>query len=164
MDFLELAKKIEKQGMEQYALMARTLEVKGLNGIFAYMAEQEKRHYELFDSWQRKEPARPRLPEETVLVKAKEAFEKLAKHFIGADFVAPVNYEQAYKQALQFENNSIELYSETLSKLDDGQQSVLVSIIKEEKAHARFITDLMEFLRHPGEWLENAEWHHSEEY
>jgi rubrerythrin len=164
MDFLELAKQIEKQGMEQYSLMAKTLEVKGLNGIFAYMGEQEKRHYELFDSWQRKEPARPGLPEETVLGKAKEAFENLAKHFIPANFVAPGNYEQAYKQALQFENNSIDLYTKALSKVDDGQQPVLVSIIKEEMDHARFITDLMEFLRHPGEWLENAEWHHSEEY
>lgn len=164
MDFLEFAKQIEKQGMEQYTLMARTLEVKGLNGIFAYMAEQEKRHYELFDSWQRKEPARPGLPEETVLGKAKDAFEKLAEHFIAANFVAPSNYEQAYKQALQFENNSIELYAKALSKLDEGQQSVLASILKEEKAHARFITELMEFLRHPGEWLENAEWHHLEEF
>lgn len=164
MDFLEFAKKIETQGMEQYTLLAKTLEVKGLNGIFAYMAEQEKRHYEVFDSWQRNATVKTTLTEETVFPKAKEAFENLAKHFAAGNFIAPSDYEQAYNQALEFENNSIKLYTGFLSKSGEEQRPVLESIIAQEKAHARFIIDLLAFLRHPGEWLENAEWNHREEF
>jgi rubrerythrin len=166
MEFIAFAKEIETQGIERYSLLAKTMQVKGLGGIFTYMADQEKRHYELFDSWQRNGvEGTPELPVETVLGKAKDAFELLAGHFLPGNFVAPSNYEQAYKQVLEFENQSIALYERTLPKIDDEKQlSVLKLIIDQEKAHARYITALMEFLRHPGEWLENAEWHHWEEF
>lgn len=166
MDFLDFAKEIETRGIEQYSLLANTMQVKELSGIFAYMADQEKLHYELFDSWQRNgHGGTQELPVETVLGKAKDAFENLAGHFNVRNFIAPNNYEHAYKQALEFENKSIALYEETLPKMDDdNQRSVLKLIIDQEKAHARYITVLMEFLRHPGEWLENAEWHHLEEF
>jgi rubrerythrin len=166
MDFLDFAKEIETQGIERYSLLAKTMQVKGLSGIFTYMADQEKLHFELFDSWQRnRQGGTPELPVETVLGKAKDVFEHLAGHFLPGNFVAPSNYEQAYMQALEFENKSLALYEETLPKIDDENQlSMLKLIIDQEKAHARYITVLMEFLRHPGEWLENAEWLHLEDF
>ena len=165
MDFLDFAKEIETEGIKRYSILVHTMQVKELSGIFAFMADQEKSHYELFDSWQRNGAAAPELPVETVLGKAKGAFEDIAGHFLARNFVPPINYEQVYKQALGFENRSIALYEETLPKInDDAQRGTLKLIIDQEKAHAHFITALMEFLHHPGEWLENAEWHHLDEY
>jgi rubrerythrin len=164
MDFLDYAKEIETLGMEQYALLSYKTHTRELSSIFVFLADQEKRHYEIFDSWQRKGPP-PEVPAETVLGKAKEAFRRMAGHFMTNNYLPPLNYEQAYEKALLFENKSIALYEEALPKVEDREQrSVLERIIGQEKAHSRFITSLMEFLRHPGEWLENAEWNHLEEF
>ena len=164
MDFLNFAKEIETRGMEQYAVLAHKTEAKELSAVFAFMAEQEKRHYELFDAWQKKGEA-PTLSQETVVSRAKEALNQLADHFIDQKFLPPIDYEQAYDQALLFEKKSVALYEESLpSVADSGQQAMLKMIIDQEKAHASFISALMEFQHHPGEWLENAEWHHMDEY
>jgi rubrerythrin len=165
MDFLDFAKEIETKGMEQYSVLAQTMQVKELKDIFVFMADQEKRHYELFDSWQRNGTLPPGPPGETILGKARDAFEHLAASLVNLTFVPPVNYEQAYSQALEFENRSITLYEETFPKIEEDRLKwLLKSIIEQEKAHAQFISSLMDFLRHPGEWLENAEWHHLAEY
>jgi rubrerythrin len=165
MDFLDVAKEIETRGIEQYSVLASTMQVKELSAIFVFMADQEERHYELFDSWQRSGTVPKELPGETVLGSAKDAFEHIAGHFLDRNFVPPINYEQAYKQALEFENNSIVLYEKALPKIEDnGRKGLLKLVIEQEKAHAQFITALMEFLHHPGEWLENAEWRHLDEY
>jgi rubrerythrin len=164
MDFLDFAKEIETQGMEQYAILAYSLSIKEVRDVFVFMADQEKRHYELFDSWQRNGQP-PEISGETVLGKANEAFKFLAEHYMAENFLTPLNYYEAYEKALLFENRSVALYEEALLKVtDQSQQSVLKTIIDQEKAHARFITGLMDLLRHPGEWLENAEWRHSDEY
>jgi rubrerythrin len=165
MDFLDAAKEIETRGMEQYSALAQTMQDKELSAIFDFMADQEERHYELFDSWQRNGTVPTGLPGETVLGKAKDAFENLAVNFSGRNFVPPINYEQVYKQAMEFENRSIVLYEEAFQKSDDdGRKWLLKLIVEQEKAHAQFITALLEFLHHPGEWLENAEWRHLDEY
>jgi rubrerythrin len=164
MDFLDFAKEIELQGMQQYAVLARTVKIKEISNIFEFLSAQEKKHYHLFDSWQR-ESSSSDLPVETVLGKAINAFEDIARQYLAENFIMPLDYIQAYKLALEFENKSISLYEETLPKIDDkNQQSLLKLIIHQEHAHAQFITALMEFLRHPGEWLENAEWHHLDEF
>ena len=167
MDFLDFAKEIETRGIEQYNLLAQTMQLRELCSVFEFMADQERRHYEVFDSWQRNGAAAnaPEIPVETVLGRAGDAFELISGHFIPDKFIPPINYGQAYEQALEFENRSIALYEETLPRIGDGTwKSVLKLIVEQEKAHAQFITDLMDFLRHPGEWLENAEWRHQEEY
>jgi rubrerythrin len=166
-DFLDFAKEIETRGMEQYSALAQTMQVRELSAIFEFMADQEKRHYELFNSWQRNGATSnmPEFPAETVLGRAHDAFELIAGHFMPDQFVPPINYGQAYEQALEFENRSIALYEETLPRIGEGSwKSVLKLIVEQEKAHAQFITAMMEFLHHPGEWLENAEWRHTEEY
>ncbi|MGA2506436.1 MAG: ferritin family protein [Chitinispirillaceae bacterium] len=164
MDFLNFAKEIETQGMELYSVLAHKTEIRELKGIFAFMAAQEKSHYELFDAWQKKGEA-PTLPRETVVSRAKDVFKQIADHFSDQKFLPPINYEQAYDQALLFEKKSVALYEESLPKVTDiGKQVMLKLIIDQEKAHESFISSLMEFQHHPGEWLENAEWRHMDEY
>jgi rubrerythrin len=164
MDFLNFAKELETLGMQQYAVLAHKTQVRELSGIFAFMADQEKLHYELFDAWQKKGEA-PTLPQETVVSRAKDAFKQLADHFSDQKFLPPIDYEQAYDQALLFEKKSVALYEESLPKVaDSGKQALLKLIIDQEKAHETFISSLMEFQHHPGEWLENAEWRHMDEF
>ena len=52
--------------MKQYSALAQTMKEKELSAIFVFMADQEERHYELFNSWQRSGTVSKELPGETV--------------------------------------------------------------------------------------------------
>lgn len=165
MIFLSFAKEIERKGFEHYTRLADATQVREIAGIFRYLAREEKRHLEIFESWERGR-ALPPIENSGISKHATKAFEILSEHFKTAG-VPAINHDDAYKKALEFENKSIRFYTEALSGnevSDESQRTILESIINQEKTHARLITSLMEFQRHSGEWLENAEWHHSEEY
>lgn len=167
MGMLDFAKEIEMKGFQHYSELAKTADTKEISSIFGYLAKEEKRHYKIFDSWQRNVNIPP-LGKSNILRNSKLAFRKLAKHFNTLG-VSAVNRDDAYGKALSFENKSIDLYTNALNKITDNvefeeQGNMLKVIIDQEKKHARLITALMEFQRHPGEWLENAEWNHLDEY
>ena len=165
MIFLSFAKEIERKGFEHYTRLADATRVREIAGLFRYLAREEKRHLEIFESWEKKS-ALPPVENSGISKHAAKAFEILSEQFKTAG-VPAINHDDAYEKALEFENKSIRFYTEALSGnevSDESQRAVLESIIDQEKTHARLITSLMEFQRHPGEWLENAEWHHSDEY
>ncbi|MGA3052391.1 MAG: ferritin family protein [Chitinispirillaceae bacterium] len=165
--FLALAKKIEVLGRDLYASVAKEIPISEISGIFKYLADEEQRHYEIFDAWETK-TLLPSIVNTQVLVKAKKAFLKLGEQFRVVGLPAH-DYYAAYKKALDFENRSVALYEEQLSHIEvsagtEQERTVLKNIIRQEKAHALLISSLMEFNRAPGEWLENAEWRHPDEF
>lgn len=167
MNFLSYAKEIELAGAELYSGLAQKAGVIEVSSIFQFLAREEKRHYEIFDAWQQNSVL-PAVEETNLLRYAKESFQKLTEHFkmLG---VSVINRDEAYEKALDFEKNSINLYSEALEKIkknldNEKQRNILKLIIEQERSHEKLIVSLMEFQRHPGEWLENAEWYHLDEY
>ncbi|MBN1309755.1 MAG: ferritin family protein [Chitinispirillaceae bacterium] len=165
MIFLHFSKEIERKGLEYYNKLADATQIREIAGIFRYLAREEKRHYEIFESWE-KEGVLPPVENSGISKHATTAFEVLSEHFKTAG-VPAINHGDAYEKALEFENKSIRFYTEALNGIevsDESQRAILESIIDQEKTHARLITSLMEFQRHPGEWLENVEWRHAEKY
>jgi rubrerythrin len=165
--FLALAKQIEVLGRDHYAGLAKEIPVAEISGIFKFLADEEQRHYDIFDAWEKK-ALLPSIVNTQVLVKARKVFMKLSEQFREAGLPAK-NYYDAYEKALAFENRSAALYEEQLTQIEisagtEYRRTVLKNIIFQEKAHARFLTSLMEFNRSPGEWLENAEWYHLDEF
>lgn len=165
--FLTFAKQIELQGKDHYSKLAKDIPVPEISGIFRFLADEEQRHYDIFDAWQ-KNALLPHIVNAQILVKSQKAFQKLWEQFREAGLPA-MDYYDAYEKALAFENKSAALYESQLSAIEisvatDGQRTVLKNIIHQERAHALFITCLMEFNRSPGEWLENAEWYHLDEF
>ena len=164
MNFLELAMDIEDEGIRYYMhLSAKTIDKESAT-IFQYLAKEEQRHYDIFNAWQKKIEAPPIEDTGIFGIDAPTVFKRLMDHF--ETFGVPaVHYHDAYEKALLFEKKSIAAYTDALTKLDEREQKVMLTkIITQEKSHARFITHMLEFLRHPGEWLENAEWVHHEEF
>jgi rubrerythrin len=161
-DILDMAMDLELKSVEFYSTLARQTAIEAVSNVFRFLSGQEKAHYEIVKAWRDNIPA-PVLQSETILVDSDKIFKNLSEHFSKADDRA-LNYYQAYEQALLFEEQSVHYYRRLLGKSDDGRKAIIMRIIDQEKSHARFIKNLMEFLRHPGEWLENAEWHHLDEY
>jgi rubrerythrin len=165
MNTIGLAKEIEQQGYEHYLKLAEATPVREISGIFQLLAREELRHLEIFSAIEKERPFPPVEDSETA-GHAKKVFESMADHFKTAG-VPAFNHDDALEKALQFEQKSITFYSELLEGNESAgapDREVLNTIIAQERIHARLITSLMDFFRHPGEWLENAEWRHADEF
>lgn len=165
MDVLGLAKEIEQQGYEHYMNLADSTPVREISGIFKLLAREEKNHFEIFAAIE-KNSVVPPAEDSEIVEHAEKVFQSLSDHFKTAG-VPAFDHDDAFEKALQFENKSIRFYSEIISGkefTDESNKAVLLYIIAQERMHARLISSLMEFFRHPGEWLENAEWRHIDDY
>jgi rubrerythrin len=72
-----------------------------------------------------------------------------------------------YRKACEIEEVSQKFYQEKANLVEDGpERQILLRLAKEEKNHLRIMENIVEFVsrREPGNWLENAEWHHLDEY
>lgn len=165
MNFLHFAKTMELQSSKQYRELADKTQQREIAGIFNFLANEEEKHFKLFDAWEKIENPPPS-EDSGISEYAKKIFHALSDHFKTAG-VPAIDYDDVYVKALGFENESIQFYKDALNGedvTDKAQRALLEHIIDEEEKHAWLIAALMEFQRHPGEWLENAEWRHSEVY
>mgnify|MGYP006296682309 CR=1 FL=1 len=162
MDMYEVAKGIEKEGMEFYTKLAEDAPLQEARGVFEFLAREEQRHYNIFSDMQQQKP--PALAKEkNVLWYARESFDKIAKPF--KEFEPMEDFETAYAKALELEKKSIDYYTQILEKAQSPQdKEVLTFILGQEKQHAALMENLLEFTRRPKLWLENAEWNHLEKY
>jgi rubrerythrin len=165
MNFLETAKELELRGMEHYLRLAEMTSVNAVAGIFRFLASEEKRHFGIFDAWSKSvalpEPEKSEAMENTATI-----FNALTSHFKSGG-VPAVNHGELYEKALEFENRSLRFYTDLLKgeePFDEKQRSVLAAVIDQEQRHVELITSLMEFMRHPGEWIENAEFRHADAF
>lgn len=162
MDILAFAKNIEEQGIEFYSKLSRESPIEMLKGVFDTLADEERKHFELFSSLE-KNVSVPTLKDSTVLGKAKDVFAAISTSFRMPE--ANYDYEAAYAKALELERESIRVYEDARSKVKDpSQQAVLEFITGQERAHARLLEKMIDFVRQPKIWLENAEWHHLDAY
>jgi rubrerythrin len=167
MDILELARGIEKKGEQLYLDMAAQSPVQEITSIFCFLAAEEKIHYELLQAMSQ-HTTLPPIGKSSILSESKTAFKTLSEQFTKPGTIA-IDREYALGTALELENKSISLYEKAIAELIIGPENersrkVLKQLIEQEKNHVRLIEALMDFQRHPYEWLENAEWRHLDEY
>jgi rubrerythrin len=163
MNLLDQAMSIETEGIQFYTELSHKTELREIAGIFGFFAREEQRHFEIFKAWKNNIKA-PDIDDTNVLGKAGEIFRTLSAQFATAG-VPAIDHDAAYKKALRLEEKSIAYYNEISGRLVDEEQRTMVKlIIHQEQTHVKLINQLMEFQRHPNEWLENAEWNHQEEY
>ena len=167
MDILGFAKKIEKEGYEHYRELAKTVKSKELAGIFKFLADEEEKHYRLFDAFQGTQYG-PISEEkdrnnEDIIKKAKAVFKSLSKDI---NNIAPEDAsEDVYKKAISLEKNSISFYQDALKEdANFAQRKTIEIILDEEIKHLETLKNISDFMKGPKEWVENAEWYHLDEY
>ncbi|MBN1130268.1 MAG: ferritin family protein [Chitinispirillaceae bacterium] len=166
MDLLGMAKALEAKAVDFYDDLTKKCQTREYRGIFADLAREERKHFEVFEKWQKKEPL-PDLEQVLPLVdNPSMVFERLSGQFMvtSGEFFSR---SQIFDLALDLEKKSIDLYTEMLDRDESAiahERALLLKIIGQERNHINTITALADFLRHPGEWLENAEWRHAEEF
>lgn len=161
MKIYEIAKNIEKEGEQFYRGLAEKTNDPGLKSILNMMAEDEVKHYRIFERLEQKEDAP--MEDTFVLRNAKAIFEQMRGAYEGFDSDTP--QDDVYSKAIESENETLKVYEDILEQAETEQQKeVIRKIMEEEKKHAYLLENMRDFLRRPTQWLEDAEYRHLEQY
>jgi len=160
MNVYEYAMKVEKEGEQYYKELADKTDDIGLKSILTMLADEEVKHYVVFDKMNKKQII-PTQPQVDVFSCAKTIFEKMREENQTASFSE--DQIDFYKSALRSEENSYKFYIEKALMLEDEEEkAVFMRIAEEERQHMVLLENLVEYISFPERWLENAEFNHME--
>jgi rubrerythrin len=150
MDVYDFALKMELDGKAYYHTLAEKSKLPGLKKIFLRLAEDEQKHYDIFQELKQKGSSD--MADTTVLEEAKNVFEDLA-----TDKSALVQLKDdlaGYQHAMKLEADSFRLYEEAASKESDPRIKALVlKIASEEQKHFNILQNIFDFVNAPNQYL-----------
>lgn len=160
MNIFEFAMEKEKYSEDYYRRLADKTNNKGLETIFNMLADEEAKHYKIVSDM--KEDVAPDLADTTVLSDAKDVFTKMRES--AQKFSFDISQTELYKKAQDIEKQSRNFYLEKAKEAEETQKEIFLRLAEEEKKHYFLLENIIDFVSRPQTWLENAEWHHLDEY
>lgn len=165
MNIFDFAMKMEKDGEAYYRKLAGETKGTGLDSILTFLADEEVKHYNIFKKLS--EGRTDDLPESTLLTDVTNIFEDLSKKY-EADKDAPFNFDasqpQFYRKAQDLEKQSEMFYRDKAEDAEDEKtKMLLLKIADEEKRHYFVLENIIDFVQHPQQWIEDAEWNNMNE-
>lgn len=162
MNVFDFAIKMELDGREFYEKLARETELAGVRNIFSQLAADERKHYEIFLAL-KNEARPPAMADTPALELAKNVFEDLIAR---KETLGPVKGDlEAYRHAMQLEENSFRLYEEAAEKeKDQSVRELLLRIAGEEHKHFNILQNIHDFVNAPSQYLAWGEFSNLGEY
>jgi rubrerythrin len=161
MNIFKFAMQMENEAEAFYRRLANNTENAGLKIIFDMLADEEAKHFKIVEEMKAKIPNK--ISSTNVLSEAKGIFEQMSN----TDKKTDVNTSQieVYRKAQAIEKKSIDFYLKKADEVEEHcQEGIFRKLAEEEKKHYFLLQNIIEFVSRPENWLENAEWHHLEEY
>lgn len=156
MDIFEFAMKMEKDGEAYYRKLADEANDQGLANILTFLANEEVKHYNIFSKL--KSGQKEELPESTLMNDVKNIFEDLSEKK-ETPFEFDASQPQFYRKAQDLEKQSEMFYRDKAEETDDEHiKNILLKIAHEEKRHYFVLENIIDFVQHPKQWIEDAEW------
>jgi rubrerythrin len=160
MNIFDQAMDIEKEGEALYRQFSLGASDEGMKHVFAWLADQERKHYEIFQKMKVGKSAR--VEESSILHDVKDIFSGWKD--IAGNIGVKVAEVDLYRRALDSENKNVLVYENYANASATGQQKdIFLAIAKEEKKHQWILRNIIEFVAKPEVWAENAEFDHLEE-
>ncbi len=166
MNIYDFAMQMERDGENYYRQLADQCEVVGLQEIFTMLAEEEVKHYKVVEQLKEQNATSPELSDAKIIDNVKNVFlamkeEKPEMH--GGE----TEQTHAYRKARDIEDQSHKFYLEKAKEVEgEHGQKLFLQLACEEEKHVRIMDEIVEFVSRPepGNWLEDAEWTHLDEY
>ena len=161
MNVYDFAMKMELDGKAYYEQLAAATKVTGLRNIFLGIAEDEQKHYEIFQALKNQEA--PTMTESTALENARNVFEKLIAE---KPVAGPTGDDLAgYRHAMKLEAESFRFYEEVaIHTPDPGIKQLLSRIAGEERKHFNILRNVFDFVNAPNQYLAWAEFSNLDEF
>ncbi len=155
MNVFDVAMKMEIDGKAYYENLASQTDLPGLQTIFRRMAEDEQKHFEVFQAMKAGKNL-PDLGEGTNLTTTKNIFENLLRPEAVLKNVKDTL--AAYKHAMDVEAESQQFYEKAAGEETDPQlKEALLKIAAEEKQHFDIMENVYHFTNAPNQYLSGAE-------
>lgn len=162
MNVFDFAMKMEDDGKAFYEKLASQSSLPGLKTIFTRLAEDEQKHYEIFQKLKTSGNFNA-MPDSTILAEAKNVFEGLAskkeslKAFDG-DLAA-------YQFAMKLEADSFRFYENAASEEKNSEtKKLLIRIAAEEHKHFNILENVYQFINAPSQYLAWGEFSNLDEF
>ena len=161
---LDFAMQMEKDGETFYRQCAAGTDDKGVAGILLRIADSEVKHYEVLE--QIKSDPEFLIPAEATVDKG---VRNLFAEMLDANttFGGEKSELDLYQKAKGMEERSRAFYLDKAEAMTtENARDLFQRIADQEQKHVEFIESIIEFVSRaePGNWLENSEWFHAEEY
>ena len=161
MNIFDFAMEKEKYSEDYYRQLAGKTENIGLKNIFTMLTDEEAKHYTIVAKM--KENINPELAKTTILSDAKEIFVKMRD--VAEKFDFNISQVELYNKAKDIEVQSRKFYLEKKEQVENAsQKEIFQKLADQEQMHYVLIDNIIDFVSKPQTWLENAEWHHLDEY
>ena len=162
MKIIEYAMEKEKHAENLYRDLAANAPDPGFGAIFTLLADHESKHFALLQETLAESPGIAEI-ETDILGQAKTTFENMKAGMKEFDFAE--SQVDLYKKARQVEADVRDFYVEKSEEVEEeAQKDLFLKLAEEEKKHYFLLDNIIEFVSRPESWLENAEWHHLDEY
>lgn len=152
MDVLSKAISMEIEGAEFYRNLAENSKSNSLKVILNLLAEDEEKHEKTFKAWQKNKKV-PMVESKTVS-DGDSIFQDVKKE----DFVKAHSQLDLYIKAREMEQQGIDYFTEQKQNPENELNGEIIDkIIAEEKRHYKLLTNIIEFIATPDDWVESAE-------
>ena len=153
-EILEMALRIEENGMKFYGDASKASKNEKVKKIFRNLAEEEAKHIKIFTDMKKLMPEEtvaegfdPYITEASLYLRAIADTEVFASYEEGAKFAEEVGGEkEVLDYAIGMEKDSILFYYEFLKIVRDRDREVLDGLIDQEKSHLSRLSSLREEL------------------
>jgi len=162
MNIFDYAMQMELDGKAFYERLADAAEAQGLQSIFRWLAADEQKHYEIFQTMkaQGKEIA---MVDSNTLEQTKNVFAQLQAS--GEVLAADARNLEAYQYAMKVEADSAQLYQEAAEReTDPARSDVLQRIAVEERKHLNILENIFDFVNEPTQSLVWSEFSNLKEF
>lgn len=161
MDIFDFAMEKEQLAEQYYRKLAESAPHKGLVSIFTMLADEELTHYDVVLKMKQGVPAK--VADTILLTNAKTIFAKIRQS--REKFKFGDTQIDLYKKARDIEQDSRAYYRQKAGETQEPRQKAIFNTLAEEENKHYFLLDnIIEFVSRPKTWLENAEFHHLEQY
>jgi rubrerythrin len=157
MNAYEYAMQIEKEGEALYKDLACKSQEEGLKKIFLMLANEEVKHYKMFEKLANNTPEVD-IPQMEVYKDAKEIFSGMKTNKSNYDFGE--QEISLYQHAVNTEEKSYEFYLEQAQKMSNPKhKEIFETIANEELKHKRLLENVVDFVSKPNAWIQSAEFY-----
>jgi len=155
MEALKYAMKVEKDGEALYRKLADECGQPGLSKIFTMLADEEVKHYIMFEKLA-KQSDKVTIPNMEVFKEAKEIFAEMKKDAVAYTFEdQQIDF---YRRAIATEDNAYQQYMDKANESTNPQsKEIFLKIAEEELKHKELLENILEYVEQPTHWLESAE-------
>jgi rubrerythrin len=151
MNLFDFAMTMEMDGKAYYQKLAGESLLDGLKTIFTRLAEDEQKHYEIFQGL-KSGAELSAMPETRALDEARNVFAELPTDESALKGV--LGDLDAYQHAMKLESDSFQLYEEAATKEKDPViKALLLKIAAEEHKHFNILGNIYHFANAPNQYL-----------